>query len=133
MYKFVHRLPHDKCFFEVYHTFLQSFLIYHSKHVLAVYHTFLQSDNMKSTRAHEKEEKVCLTKTQMDNILDADRALITGQTKGACPKAIDWLRGYRPIQKNKKKEKDVETAVTRRIRQIREKIMDRTLDKIFGV
>jgi len=55
----------------------------------------------------DDDEKVCVTGTQMKNILDADREYARGakKPKRGCPKAWDWVTKYHPIKE--KKEKDV--------------------------
>lgn len=75
----------------------------------------------------EDEEKVCLTKAQMDNILDADREYVTGgkRPKKACPKAWDWVTKYRPLKQKKDPDivKKVAGKVERKIiRSIKEKL-----------
>lgn len=59
------------------------------------------------------EEKVCIDRTQMNNIIDAARADATG-TKAKCKKALQFVRGYRPIKKKEPKD-PIESWVGRKI------------------
>ncbi|MBP2029747.1 hypothetical protein J2755_000667 [Methanohalophilus levihalophilus] len=42
-----------------------------------------------------KKEKVCLTETQMEHIIDAAR-----NEPGACPKAKDFVESFRPTKES---------------------------------
>lgn len=42
-------------------------------------------------KKQKPEETVCVTETQMENIIDAAR-----EEKGACPKAKDFVNAFKP-------------------------------------
>jgi len=81
--------------------------------------------------ADDDDEKVCVTGTQMRNILDADREYARGEKKPkkGCPKAWDWVTKYHPIKE--KKEKDpIEKLGKKAIRKAESKIIRGIKDKL---
>lgn len=62
------------------------------------------------------EPKVCLTKTQMENILDADR-----EEPGACQTAKSWVNGFYPKKKESTLDKGVNFLGNYAERKVRSK------------
>ncbi len=80
----------------------------------------------------KKEETVCLTKVQIEHIVDAAR-----DEPGACPKAIEFVNDLRPKkkkQKQKQEESDssaldfvgklISRKVSGKVRNIKNSILD---------
>ena len=75
------------------------------------------------------DEKVCLNDTQMKNIIDAARADESEdkqRIKKACPKALKFVRGYRP-KKKKPKDEDGSPAV-----EVAERVLSRKANSIIS-
>ena len=56
------------------------------------------------------QESVCVTETQMENIIDAAR-----EEKGACPKAKDFVNAFKPKRAGLESVDFVEKQITKKI------------------
>ena len=61
----------------------------------------------------KKEESVCLSKTQMEHIIDAAR-----EEPKACPKAKAWLNSFRPKKEENLLLKTIDKKLENKVKDI---------------